>query len=197
MAITLRVDIPRGAFSGYFSARQEDLAKAAKQAMKETGEDAKALGRANIVAAGFAANTWGQAWQLSLYPRGNRGSLAATAFLVNKIPYSGIFERGGTITPSGQRKLWIPFSSTPRIGGRKKTTPANYVASGVKLRTLKKKTRRGYPILGGTVGGQFRPLFFGIDAVSIRKRFDLIAVSERAAARFPAHFADAFASLKD
>jgi len=231
VAITLRVEVPKGAFSGYFLASERELATATKTAMAATGKDALAAGKSNIAAAGFSGK-WQKAWQLQVYPKGNRPSLGATAFLVNKIPYSAVFEEGSKIR--GKPLLWVPFSTTPIFAGadRKRLSIKAFSESVGRLYTLPYKTRRGYPILGApmwyssTDSGQqvtrnslrlgaslhknrktkrergigerwkWQPLFFGIPQVNIKKRFDLVRVSEQAANGFPSRFAQAFASLK-
>lgn len=143
MTVTLRVDVPKGAFSGYFFARERELAAAAKNAMAAVGKDALVAGKAEIARSGLGAK-WQKAWILKVYPQ-NKASLKTAAFLAQKIPYSEIFEKGGTIR--GNPMLWLPFSSTPRFSGQYRLTPRRFVQEVGPLFTAPFKTKGGLPIL--------------------------------------------------
>lgn len=191
-AFTGKKDAPKDTFTGA-------ITFAATGAIREAGDLVKSRGRANIAAAGFSSK-WQKTWRVNIYPK-HGVSMDAAVWAFHKIPYSIAFEEGAHIRPK-HGKLWIPLSSTPKVG-RSRATPRLLSQSGVKLVTIKRPGKN--PILAtsvrlsrsqtaqsslklslnkirkGTAGkrGVVRavPLFVGLDSVTIRKRFDLAGVA--------------------
>lgn len=208
----LITDVADGVEQGLRSIR-DPIAMAATDAIRQAGDQAKVEGRNAIGSAGFGAK-WKNAWRVSYFPKKGT-SIDAAAWLFHKIPYSLIFEEGGTIV--GRRGLlWIPLPTVPKIGQRK-ATPRRLAQSGVKLFSF--KSRKGRPLLGasarvprtsnklslslsklrsGSKGsrGIVRaiPLFIGVPSVTIRARFNLAAVVNAARGAVPGFYV---ASVKD
>ena len=191
-----------GIVNGYF----DPIKEAATLAMRELTEVAKKRGRARIGQAGFSRR-WENALRGETYPE--RGfSANAVSFLYHRIPYAGVFEEGARIR--GKPYLWVPLSSTPRLGRRKKLTPQNFSREFGPLVPMQGKR----PMLGAPVsvtkaaakkGGPYRvskaalrrgaadvgiirtaPVFIGVDTVNIRKRFNLKREFDIASRQLPA-----------
>jgi hypothetical protein len=61
-------------------------------------------------------------------------------------------------------------------------TPKKFIAQGGRLRSV--RNAKGRPLLVAKgISGKSVPVFFGIPAVSIRKRFDIVSIIRRAASR--------------
>lgn len=201
MALNLVYSAIRGELEQAFAKMIQPIAKAATGAIKDTADQVKKEGRANIAAGGFSSK-WQNALRVNTYPTSGV-SVNSAAFVYHKIPYAGIFEKGGTI--SGKPLLWIPLTGTPaRIAGRR-FSPRAYRASVGPLVPM--KSRRGRPLLGAPVTGRagtkitlarlrrgqraasgsiaadthLEPIFIGLPAVHIRQRFNLQQVFDRAA----------------
>lgn len=178
----------------------DTMAHAATGAMRAAGLTLKTQGRANIGAAGFGGR-WQNAWRVNVYPK-TGDSLEPAAFGYHKIPYSAIFEEGGTI--AGKKgMLWLPIgNNVPKAGRRKVATPRDLRAKGIKLFTMK-GTHSGHPLLGTSIrdnGGKLTlaklrkgtagkrgtvhaiPLFFGVSSVTLRKRFNISGVAGQVSA---------------
>ena len=191
-----------GVVNGYF----DPIKEAATLAMRELTEVAKKRGRARIGQAGFSRR-WENALRGETYPE--RGfSANAVSFLYHRIPYAGVFEEGARIR--GRPYLWLPLSTTPRLGRRKKLTPQNFSREfgplvpmrgekpllGAKAAVSKTAARKGGPykitkagLRKGAAGqGIIRtvPVFVGVDTVNIRKRFNLKREFEIASRQLPA-----------
>lgn len=193
---------------------RDPIAEAATGAVRDAGDELKTAGRANIAAAGFSSK-WQNTWRVEFFPK--KGvSIDAAAWGFHRIPYSIVFEEGATIAGKSGL-LWIPLSGAnlPNIG-RGKATPRKLAQSGVKLVSMHAKA--GLPLLGaevrvskaqaslenlsvslaklrkGTAGktGTVRviPLFFGVKSVSIRKKFDIAGVAERARESLPGRYVE-------
>ena len=197
-----------GQYQTYIEELHKRIATAATNAMKEAGATVKAEGRAAIAAAGFSKK-WQNAFRVNLYPdRGNTISVTPAALAFHKIPYADVFETGATIT--GSPLLWLPLPNVPTwvsgtMGGRVHMSPAAYIRSigplHLILRPGKPPLLAGYMAGGGIItvaklkagnrpgrpGGPTPklvsvPLFFGLDQVSLRQRFNLRAVFAKAEA---------------
>ncbi|WP_409188453.1 DUF6441 family protein [Bradyrhizobium sp. RDM4] len=185
-----------GSFSKAFADDYQKMATAGTLAITEVANQAKAAGRANIAAAGFGPK-WQNALRAEIYPK--RGvSLNAAAVIFHKIPYSEIFEEGGTI--AGHPLLWLPIEANlPARSGLRSWTPRAYAAQVGPLVSVNVPGRR--PMLfAATRGGPRRrrgggrrdvpkPLFVGIDAVTMTKRFNITQIVRDAAARLPEVYA--------
>lgn len=181
----------------------DKIAQAASGAVKQAGDLLKSKVRANIASGGFGSK-WQNAWRVTFWPKDGHASVNAAVTGFHKIPYSNIFETGGTISGKGGL-LWLPLPTAPKKVGRGKPTPRSLAAKGVKLFSMRRSG--GPPLLAtsvrmganastdkrfslttltrGNKGGGKRavaraiPLFVGIASVKIQKRF---AVSEISAA---------------
>jgi hypothetical protein len=190
-----------GSFAKAFAEDYTRMATAATQAVTEVAEEAKAKGRASIAAAGFSTK-WQNALHSEVFPK-TGVSLNAAAIIFHKIPYSGIFEDGGTI--SGDPLLWLPIEANlPARSGLRAWTPAAYARQFGPLVSVNIPGRR--PLLfaarsatGRRRGAGFRqtpkPLFVGIDAVTIAKKFNITQIVRDAAARLPDVYAAKLKSL--
>jgi hypothetical protein len=166
---------PQGSFAADLGEAAKSVDKAVTAALKQCAETALSLGRANIAGAG----NFGPKWQQAL-----KANVGKTSIFVHQdIPYSSIFEEGGTI--SGRPLLWLPLPSTPQTIGGQRTTAKLWAARVGKLTML--KGPGGKPILAGKAPGSERlvPLFVGVDAVTIPKKFDIEGACRSAAAELP------------
>lgn len=156
----------------------EAITVAAVGALDDAAKQAVQQGRQNIRAAGRFTKGWVTGLRSRVYK--NRG-LDAAALIYHRIAVAGIFEEGGRIT--GNPLLWLPLSRVRRqaIAARR---------ARQKMATVKRPGKR--PLLIGTVGGNRVPLFVGVEAVTIRKRFDIAAIVRRAADQLAAFYSQRF-----
>lgn len=162
------------------------VARAATQAMADAGAILKDRARADIAAAGFSQK-WQQALRVKSYPDPGKPALDPAVYLAHKIPYSEVFESGALIR--GKPLLWLPLSRTPMRQGRQMPVK-QYLQGGGHLYPVRGRTP---PLLVGTVrpGGTGRkvPLYVGLDAVSIRKRFHIPQITQEVATLIPSLYA--------
>lgn len=190
---------PKG--TGQAVSMYDTIAGAASGAIKEAGDLLKTQVRANIGAAGFGKK-FENAWRVTFFPKDGHATVNAAVSGFHKIPYSAIFEDGGTI--SGKKGLlWLPLPTAPKNIGRGKATPRKLISKGVKLFSMRSKS--GLPLLatsivmganastdkrfslssltrgrkGGAKNARARavPLFFGLSSVRMQKRFQIDQVS--------------------
>lgn len=196
MALSLVYSAVQGELDKALRALNEPIAVAATGAIKDAAAQVKKEGRAAIAAGGFGQK-WQNALRVDIYPAAGT-SINAAARAKHNIPYAGVFETGATIF--GKPLLWIPISGTPaRISGQR-FTPKTFTALIGPLVSI--KTRNGRPLLAAPISGRptskvtvarlrrgtrgqgnniaLQPVFVGVPAAQIRKRFDLQAVFERA-----------------
>ena len=148
---------------------EREINEAKSGAVQEAASLAVKEGRANIASAGFSSR-WQKALTSNFYP--NEGEDPA-ALIFHRIPFAGVFERG--ITISGRPLLWLPIEQNLPPGIR---SPGQYGKKLVSVNIAGKP-----PLLFDAYNRLLGPLFFGTRSVDIRKRFDLYAIFERAAAR--------------
>jgi len=201
MSLRLTYQFVTGQFAQAFADIEKPIAKAATAAMNEAAQLAKTGGRANIAAAGFSLK-WQNALRADVYPKG-RDSLGPAALIHHKIPYSEIFEAGGTI--QGQPLLWLPIDKNlPLQSGGKRWTPKTFAAAIGPLRLVKPpgrppllvadvavghlgvplalpsraQSRKGVRARGAFAREKTRPLpvFVGVPMVNIGKKFDIRGV---------------------
>jgi hypothetical protein len=215
MSVRLTLSAVAGGFFRALIEGEKPMAKAATSAIREAAELAKAGGRASIAAAGFSRK-WQNALRANVYPRG-RDSMRAAALVYHKIPYAQVFEDGAII--HGKPYLWLPLPNAPFGAGGKRIPASKFRAqTGSPLYTMRRPGKP--PMLGAHVrmtgaragkaislsllrrgrnpGGRgtvrLVPLYVGVDAVAIRKRFAIIDAVRQAAARLPElylkHFRD-------
>ncbi len=195
------------AVTGQWEKAMKDLyapmARASSAAIRDAGNQVKTEGRAAIAAGGFGTK-WTNALRVNIYPPATP-SVDAAAWIFHKIPYAGVFEEGATIP--GNPLLWIPLSGTPaKIGGMRMTV-RNYIAQIGPLQIVRPPGRA--PMMVGFIQGGIRgtgkitvaklrqgtqahrrpgrhpglvsvPLFVGVPAVTLQKRFDLAPIFTRA-----------------
>jgi hypothetical protein len=215
MSVRLTLSAVAGGFMRALIEGEKPMAKAATSAVREAAELAKAGGRASIAIAGFSRK-WQNALRANVYPRG-RDSMRAAALIYHKVPYAQVFEDGAVI--HGKPYLWLPLPNAPFGAGGKRISPAKFRAqTGSPLYTIRRPGKP--PMLGANVrmtgaragkaislsllrrgrnpGGrgtvQLVPLYIGVDAATIRKRFAVLDAVRQAAARLPElylkHFRD-------
>lgn len=184
----------------------QPIAAAGTSAIREAADIIKSEGRADIAAAGFGRR-WQNTFRVDTYPKGGRVSANAAALVYHKIPYADIFESGGTIRGKSG-KLWLPLKNTPRKVGRNRLTPKVFTREvgplfsmqiggkpflAAKMAVSRTAARTGKypkPTLGklrdgATSKGIVRavPLFVGVDSVTLRDRFSLREITNKAADR--------------
>lgn len=202
MSLRLDYAFVSGQFAQKFAEIQKPIAAAATGAMNDAAQLAKTGGRANIASAGFSTR-WQNALRADVYPRGGKTSMSPAAFIHHNIPYSGVFETGAVIR--GKPMLWLPIHENLPLQARgKQWTPKDFVAKLGPLRSVNRPGHP--PMLVGkvAVGGsgatlalpsgassrkgkrardafgksklQWKPVFIGLSAVSIGKKFNIAGV---------------------
>ena len=196
------VKFKRGEFEKAFMRNELTIARAATFAVKEAGLDLKKSARGSIASAGFSKK-WQNALRVDAYPKRDI-SINAAAHVYHKISYAHVFEDGAKI--SGKPTLWLPMPNVPKKHAGETLTPKRFPGvlqyikskSGrpllvAQIRVSKSMANRAQmgkvsmaAIKRGTIGsGVIRsvPIFFGIDTVRIRKRFDIRGATKNAAGR--------------
>lgn len=121
-------------------------------------------GRQDIANAGKFGPRWTEGLTADVNPK--RPAFDAVITVSHSVPYFSIFQEGGTIT--GSPYLWIPFSYT-----RLKVPPRNF--PGALFFVMSK---RGLPMLFSKADR--KPKYFGISAVTQKKRFRTLEIGEEA-----------------
>jgi hypothetical protein len=202
-----------GLFPKFIQAIEEPIKKAAALTMAQIGKDVIARGTAQIAAGGL-----GSRWQRGLNFRVYTDSrvpteIAATSFY-HRIGLFNVFERGISISPG--KLMWLPVSGLAKqfsVLGKRRLTPEKYAKTVGPLVSVNvpgkppmlfaradlgkrgnakvtlARLKRGAAGTG-TVGSV--PLFVGVPAVRIRKRFDISGVVKRAMDNLPKLFAKFF-----
>lgn len=191
---------------------ERPMARAATAAVREAGEIAKGDGRASIGAGGFGPK-WQNALRAKVYPEG-RDSIRAAAIVYHKVPYAIAFEEGAII--QGKPLLWLPLPTVPTGRGVRPIPASKFRQQvGLPLYTIRRPGKP--PMLGAHMrmnGGRgvspvslrrsrasgprstlrLVPLYVGIEAVKLPKRFAVLEAIRRAADQLPAlymkHFRD-------
>jgi hypothetical protein len=203
-----------GLFPKFMQAIEDPLKKAAGMAMAAVGKEVIARGSAQIAAGGLSSR-WQRGLQFRVYTdaRKNPKEIAATSFF-HRIGLFNVFERGINIAPG--KLMWLPVSGLARqfnLLGRRRLTPKKYVETIGPLVSVnvpgkppmlfakadvgargKAKLTLGRLKRGGAGQGNIEsvPLFVGVPAVRIKKRFDISGIVKRAADRLPELFAKFF-----
>lgn len=134
-------------------------------------------GRSDIASAG----KFGASWTSGLRVNVDGAAPNMKLYMTHDIPYAGIFETGGTI--HGNPLLWIPLSGTDAAGVRAS-------AFGDGLFSMKYPRADGRPLLFSM--GDKRPRYFGIESVTIPKKFRLTEDVASVMSNFRAIFDDAW-----
>jgi len=166
-------------------------------AMRDVGKLGRERGRQAITAAGFS-NKFANSLVAKLPAK---DTLTPTAYIHTTINYADVFETGAVIT--GKPYLWLPLPTVPAGPGRPHMTPKQYVENVGPLVTMhragkppmlgarvaisaprpqpfgrfvsRRILRRGISMRGATQPTQVIPLFVGVPAVNIPKKFDVHA----------------------
>lgn len=132
--------------------------------------------RADIASSGNFGSRWTEGLHVNV-----EGSLGnARLWMTHDIPYAGIFETGGVI--QGSPMLWLPLSGTDAAGQRA-------AAFGDGLFSAR-YPRVGRPLLFSLADK--KPRYFGIESVTIPKKFHLNDTVVSVMAGFRALFQDAW-----
>jgi hypothetical protein len=193
----------RGALATAFQAKYKPIARAATGAMKEVATAAKEGSRASIRASGGdLGRKWPNAVRSRVYPDKGKPSASPAGLIWVRSDYAGLFEDGGTIT--GKPLLWVPIlavwrkigikpirppkmtgvvsiprpGKAPLLGIRVKGTASRF-AKGITATQLRKGTSAKRGII------KTIPLWIGLPAVTIGKKWHIREACERAAARLP------------
>lgn len=141
-----------------FSELAEKLNRALTAAMNMAAAMILDAARSDISSAG----NFGQSWTSGLTMDIEGVAPNMRMYLTHTIPYAGIFETGGTI--QGKPFLWIPLSGTDAQGVRAS-------AFGGGLFSAKYPRKSGPPLLFSMADK--KPRYFGIESVTIPKKFRL------------------------
>lgn len=199
-SVGIKFSYIKGQLEEALRGKYRPVAEAATAAMTDAANQVKTEGRADIARAGFSKR-WQNTLRADVYPSRGKVSVSAAALIHHKIQYAGVFEEGATIR--GKPFLWLPLRTTPKkIGGQRMTArlfaervgPLRFVQrpghrpllmaqvrstdaavrKGVSLNALK----RGKAAKRGTLRSV--PMFVGIETVTIRKKFNITAIVQRA-----------------
>jgi hypothetical protein len=179
----ITVDGEAGRFE---KAYKEDLARikrAAKDTITQAGARMLREGRADIAAAGFGGD-WVRGLKVAVYPQGTKTSVNSAAYVTHKLGYASVFEHGAEIR--GRPLLWVPLPGTPKSISGQPTTAKLYSRHVGKMFLIRGPS--GKPVLARREGKRLIPLFVGLDAVSIRKRFHIGEIADRIRGDLPQMF---------
>lgn len=192
------------------------VAKATTAAMGDAADLFKTGARAAIRAGGFSQR-FANALRVDVYPDRGKPSIDAAVYAWHKVPHAGVFEDGAAI--KGKPRLWLPLPSAPKGAGGKRIPAADYfkqigqplypinlpgkkpmLGALVRMTGKRKQKKVSVTLLrrGRNPGGKGIvhrvPLYIGVDAVTIRKKFSIRNVAANVSAQIPAlyekHFRD-------
>lgn len=161
----------------HFKDQAEKLYRALDAAMNMAASMILQVGRADIAGAG----NFGQAWTNGLTMTVEGAAPNMRMYLTHSIPFAGIFETGGTI--NGRPLLWIPLSGTDAAGQRAS-------AFGGGLFAAKYPRKSGPPLLFSMADK--KPRYFGVESVTIPKKFQLTEDVTSVMSNFRAFFDEAW-----
>lgn len=152
------------------------IARATTGAARQSAEEIKRRGKADIASAGKFGKRWLEGLRADVTPRS--GALVnARIDVTHTVPYSGVFEFGSVIR--GKPLLWIPLSYTNiRIRAR------DWARRFGGLFYVKRRGKR--PLLLSIK--DHKPKFFGISRVTIRKRFHIRQICRDVMRQFPSRY---------
>lgn len=116
--------------------------------------------RADISSAGKFGASWTQGLHVNVEGAAPNMKMSMT----HDIPWAGIFEKGGTI--HGSPLLWIPISGTDAVGVRASAFGGGLFSAGMNHKRLS-----GRPLLFSMADK--KPRYFGIESITIPKKFHL------------------------
>lgn len=180
MALTITYRINDGEFSRAITGIENPIASAATAAMRQAAEIIKRDARVSMASGGMSKR-FQDAFRVDVYPSSG-DSISPAAHAYHKIRYAGIFEEGATI--KGSPLLWLPITGALPTQGGRPVRINQYRRSRGRLVSLRR--RRGPPLLGAPVGsdGRIVPVFVGVPAVTVGKKFDVTAVINSVANQF-------------
>ena len=195
--MNLKFNVPPGQWIKATDLYQALMAKALTGAMRDVGKLGRERGRQAITAAGFS-NKFANSLVAKLPAK---DTLTPTAYIHTTINYADVFETGAVI--AGKPYLWLPLPTVPAGPGRPHMTPKQYVENVGPLVTMhragkppmlgarvaisaprpqpfgrfvsRRILRRGISMRRATQPTQVIPLFVGVPAVNIPKKFDVHA----------------------
>jgi hypothetical protein len=180
-----KVDVDFAGWNKAFRDKEQVVATAAVEALRETAADAVQEGRQNIGAAGpgFRRAKWqsGLQYLTKDATEGGEPSLQAKAIIFHKYGIAGVFEHGATI--QGKPMLWIPTEHGAPTASR----------SGKKLVSA---TVRGQPMLFDAADRDphRKPLYIGVKSARIPKKFRITEIAKEHVKQFAQLF---FKHIKD
>lgn len=210
----------KGQYTTAYAKHHENMAKAARSAIKTLSVQVQKEGRAEIARGGLSAR-WQRGFRTYIFPRQPDGTINVTLRGFHRIGYANIFERGGTI--KGKPLLWLPLPSAPKKINGKPTTPRSFAevaplrsvnrpgrppllvaylskiptsgksATVAQLRSGARNARRQQ--VRAAFGRRGRavqsvPMFIGIPIARIRDRLNVTAVYDRARDQLPGLYAE-------
>lgn len=129
-----------------------------------------------------SAGNFGERWTDGLHVNIDGAGANMRLYMTHDIPYASIFETGGVI--QGNPMLWIPLSGTDAAGIRAS-------AFGDGLFAPKKQRETGRPLLFSVTDR--KPRYFGVESVTIPKKFHLADDVGTVMENYRNIFADAWA----
>lgn len=191
-----------GEFHTFVDEIQKPIAKAATAAIKNASAEVKKESRAAFAGAGFSGKSQ-KAMKSVITPKTGDSINPSVDFFLRPA-YLNVFEQGAVIT--GKPLLWIPLETVPFGEGGKRLTPGQYIErigplysaknarqpmlvgkgtrAGILRATSKVVRLRKRAVASGTIKGSVNvPLFIGVPAVNLKKRFDLAGIVERVSHR--------------
>jgi hypothetical protein len=130
-----------------------------------------------------SAGNFGARWTDGLHVNLEGAAPNMRLYMTHDIEYASIFETGGTI--EGNTKLWLPIPGTDAMYHR-----ANAFPGGVRGG----RGNRARPLLFSVTDRQ--PKYFGVDSVTIPKKFHLAEDVNDAMANFRQAFSDSWQASK-
>lgn len=181
--LSIEIDLKDGkqvgrALVASFNKGRARVIHAMHEAAHQVSEQIIAEGRSDISSAG----NFGERWVSGLQSAEDLGAEIALVTIFHTVPYWRVFEVGATI--HGKPLLWIPLSFSDAVG----KTAREY---GGLFRVDRKV---GRPLLLSVQDK--KPKFFGIESVTIPKKFHLTEISRRVAGKLRQFFKAAFAAGK-
>lgn len=206
----IKFDAPAGQWLKATGQYERIMAQALTKGMKDVGDTAKSLGNRIIHGAGFASRKW--ELRAINYPKSGY-SLLPEVWVHSGINFEDIFETGGTIHPIHGNWLWLPLPSVPLWPGdsTRQMSPKKFVETfgatlvkiirpgkrpmlGQKIKRQPKaqpfgrfatrsQLRRGTTAKSGAT--EVIPLFIGVPAVTLEKRFDVEPAMKKARDMLP------------
>jgi hypothetical protein len=179
---TVKVDEPK--WLQMIRDKQRPVATAAVQALRDVAADAVQEGRADIAAAGsgFTHAKWLSGLQyksVDYQTQGGEPSLEARAIVFHTYGIAGVFESGATI--HGKPLMWLPTTpGAARISkSRKKLVFATVKGTPLAFDATDKDRHR-------------KPLYIGVPQVTIPKKFHIVEIVKKNAAKLGLAFVKEF-----